>query len=268
MAARRMDAAERKRAIVEIAMPLFARKGFAGTTTKEVAEIAQVSEALLYRHFPNKAALYEEILELCCRGDPDLDRLEALPPSTATLVHMIHLLFRLLVAGEIGDPSTLGTRQRLVLQSLIEDGEYARILMSRIHGTVLPVFSASMAAARRAGDMRRDGIEPAEAFWFAHHVAAHIALGRLSGSDVFPRTGNLEAVIAEAARFCLRGMGLSERAIARHYRPDAPSDLASGRESLNAKDLGPKTKPRRSRVNGTARPEASRRPGSPSPRPA
>ena len=128
-----MDAAERKRAIVEIAMPLFARKGFAGTTTKEVAEIAQVSEALLYRHFPNKAALYEEILELCCRGDPDLDRLEALPPSTATLVHMIHLLFRLLVAGEIGDPSTLGTRQRLVLQSLIEDGEYARILMSRIH---------------------------------------------------------------------------------------------------------------------------------------
>jgi len=262
-----MDAAERKRAIVEIAMPLFARKGFAGTTTKEVAEIAQVSEALLYRHFPNKAALYEEILELCCRGDPDLDRLEALPPSTATLVHMIHLLFRLLVAGEIGDPSTLGTRQRLVLQSLIEDGEYARILMSRIHGTVLPVFAASMAAARRAGDMRRDGIDPAEAFWFAHHVAAHIALGRLSGSDVFPRTGNLEAVIAEAACFCLRGMGLTERAIARHYRPDAPSALATDREPLNAKGHGFKSKPHQGRLNGAARPPASRRPGESRPRP-
>lgn len=257
-----MDAAERKRAIVEIAMPLFARKGFAGTTTKEIAELAQVSEALLYRHFPNKAALYEDILELCCRGDPDLDRLEALPPSTATLVRMIHLLFRLLVAGEIGDPSTLGTRQRLVLQSLIEDGEYARILMSRIHGKVLPVFTASMAAARRAGDMRRKGIDPAGAFWFAHHVAAHIALGRLSGRDVFPRSGNLETVIAEAARFCLRGMGLNERAIARHYRPEAPSGLSSGGELP-----GGKAKRHRGRVNGVLGPTAARRPGESAARP-
>ncbi len=262
MAAKRMDAAERKRAIVEIAMPLFARKGFAGTTTKEIAEIAAVSEALLYRHFPNKAALYGEILELCCRGDPDIDQLEALPPSTATLVRMIHLLFRLVVAGESGDPSTLGTRQRLVLQSLIEDGEYARILMSHIHAKVLPVFAASMAAARRAGDMRRKGIDPAGAFWFAHHVAAQIALGRLSGRDVFPRTGNLEAVIAEAARFCLRGMGLSERAIARHYRPEAPSGLSSGGRFPVAKAMQ-----RQSHVNGAERTAAGRRPGVAAPRP-
>ena len=258
-----MDAAERKRAIVEIAMPLFARKGFAGTTTKEIAEIAEVSEALLYRHFPTKAALYEEILELCCRGDPDLDQLEALPPSTATLVRMIHLLFRLLVAGEIGDPSTLGTRQRLVLQSLIEDGEYARILMSRIHGKVLPVFTASMAAARRAGDMRRKGIDPAGAFWFSHHVAAHIALGRLSGRDVFPRAGDLEAVIVEAARFCLRGMGLSERAIARHYRPEASSGLASPNSPLRAK-----AKLHRGSANGAVGPTGGQRPGESAPRPA
>ena len=38
MIKRRMDAAARKRAIVETAMPLFARKGFTGTTTKELAE--------------------------------------------------------------------------------------------------------------------------------------------------------------------------------------------------------------------------------------
>ncbi len=228
MAARRMDAADRKRAIVEIAMPLFARKGFAGTTTKEIAELAGVSEALLYRHFPTKAALYQEILKLCCQGDPEIDQLEALTPSTATLVGMIHVLFRMIVAGEIGDPATLGTRQRLVLQSLIEDGEYARILMNHIHGKVLPIFTTCIAAARRAGDMARRGIDPANAFWFAHHIAAQIALGRLSGRDVFPRSGDLEAVIAEAARFCLRGMGLSEQAIARYYRPKAPARLDFG----------------------------------------
>ena len=46
MAKRRMDAAARKRAIVETAMPLFARKGFSRTTTKELAEQAWFSRKL------------------------------------------------------------------------------------------------------------------------------------------------------------------------------------------------------------------------------
>ena len=43
----RLDSEARRRRIVDAALPLFARKGFAGTTTKEIAEAAEVSEALL-----------------------------------------------------------------------------------------------------------------------------------------------------------------------------------------------------------------------------
>src|SRR5262249_60387427 len=103
MATIRLDSDERRKAIVAAAVPLFARKGFAGTTTKELAEAARISEALLFRHFPSKKHLYGEILRLGCEGDPALERLAALRPSTATLLQMIHFLGReFLVGGGVG----------------------------------------------------------------------------------------------------------------------------------------------------------------------
>src|ERR1700759_4909682 len=100
MAAIRLDGDERRKAIVSAAVPLFARKGFAGTTTKELAEAAGISEALLFKHFPSKALLYREILRLGCEGDPALERLTALPPSTATLIRMINAMVRHFVLAE------------------------------------------------------------------------------------------------------------------------------------------------------------------------
>jgi len=236
MAVKRMDAADRRTAIVEIATPLFARRGFAGTTTKEIAEAAGVSEALLFRHFPTKAALYEEILQIGCQGDPDLAQLEALQPSTATLVFMTHAMFRHLVLGEFGDRPTIQTRQRLNLQSLVEDGEYARILMSHVAKRIMPVFTASIAAARAAGDMPANGIDPANAFWFAQHVAAQMAYGRLCGPSVFPYRGEIETVTAEAVRFVLSGIGLKSEAIERHYDPSRLTAFCQAGEIGRARD--------------------------------
>ena len=53
----RMDGAARRCQIVEAVMPLFARKGLGGVTTKEIAAAAGVFEGLVFRHFPTKAAL-------------------------------------------------------------------------------------------------------------------------------------------------------------------------------------------------------------------
>jgi TetR/AcrR family transcriptional regulator len=53
---------ERREQLIQAAMGLFAKKGFSGTTTKEIAAAAGVTEALIFRHFPTKDALYEAIL--------------------------------------------------------------------------------------------------------------------------------------------------------------------------------------------------------------
>lgn len=56
------SARERQASIIIAAAALFALKGFNGTTTREIARTAGISEALLFKYFPTKRALYAAIL--------------------------------------------------------------------------------------------------------------------------------------------------------------------------------------------------------------
>jgi len=59
----RLTHERRHRQILDTAIKVFAESGFRGTTTKQLAKAAGVSEATIFLHFPSKDALYEEILE-------------------------------------------------------------------------------------------------------------------------------------------------------------------------------------------------------------
>ena len=63
----RLAAEDRRRQIMQVAMDLFAQKGFDGTTTREIADRAGVNEAIIFRHFPGKEDLYWAIIEDKCR---------------------------------------------------------------------------------------------------------------------------------------------------------------------------------------------------------
>src|SRR6476469_9439765 len=58
-----MTGDKRREQILETAVSIFSQRGFKGTTTKEIASAAGVSEAMVFRHFENKDALYEAILD-------------------------------------------------------------------------------------------------------------------------------------------------------------------------------------------------------------
>ena len=58
----RPSSRERQAGLIAAAASLFAAKGFNGTTTKEIAKAAGVSEALVFKYFPTKRALYSAIL--------------------------------------------------------------------------------------------------------------------------------------------------------------------------------------------------------------
>ena len=61
-----MNAEERSAQIVEVATFLFAKKGFKGTTTREIAAKAGISEAIIFRHFSKKEELYSAIINRKC----------------------------------------------------------------------------------------------------------------------------------------------------------------------------------------------------------
>lgn len=53
----------RKEKILQTALSLFANKGYADTSTKEISVHAGVSEALIFKHFGNKDALLAHLIK-------------------------------------------------------------------------------------------------------------------------------------------------------------------------------------------------------------
>jgi AcrR family transcriptional regulator len=61
--AARLPPAARREALLEAALPVFARLGWAGAGTRELSRAAGVTEPILYRHFDGKEGLYLAVLE-------------------------------------------------------------------------------------------------------------------------------------------------------------------------------------------------------------
>jgi AcrR family transcriptional regulator len=59
---KRLGMGQAKPLLLDAAREVFATRGFQGARTKEIADKAGVSEALLYRHFGSKAGLFEEAI--------------------------------------------------------------------------------------------------------------------------------------------------------------------------------------------------------------
>ena len=59
----RLLAVDRRRQLLEVAADLFARHGFHGTTTAELAKSAGVTEPILYRHFASKLDLFITLID-------------------------------------------------------------------------------------------------------------------------------------------------------------------------------------------------------------
>lgn len=58
----RMRAEDRRRQLLEVAAELFAKLGYRGATTAELARAAGITEPILYRHFQNKLDLFTTLI--------------------------------------------------------------------------------------------------------------------------------------------------------------------------------------------------------------
>jgi AcrR family transcriptional regulator len=205
----------RRQLILGAAKRCFARHGYNGTTTKSVAAAAAISEALLFKHFPSKAALYAEILSEECEADTALTELLEREPSTATLVEVIRGMVQHFVEIADGPDQEEAQRVRLMVTSHLDDGEFARLLYAKVEKLIGAVFVASLERAVASGDASPPRSGPLNLFWFAHHTVMTAALTRLPATPclTYGATNDLERQLCE---FLLRGIGLNDAAIASH----------------------------------------------------
>src|SRR5437870_13679926 len=75
---------DRRQEIIASAIELFARKGFRGTTTRDLATHAEINEAIIFRDFKTKEDLYSAIIETKAAGEKQDTRLEEFQVLAAT----------------------------------------------------------------------------------------------------------------------------------------------------------------------------------------
>lgn len=152
-----MAGEDRKLQILRVAMSLFSQRGFRGTTTKEIALAAGVSEAMVFRHFATKEELYNAILDhKACSGDavdPEVMVADALKRKDDRAV------FEGLIFGALEHHEKDPQFQRLLLYSALEGHELAEMFFEKFVRRVYEFLGSYIRERQRDGAMVK--IDPA-----------------------------------------------------------------------------------------------------------
>jgi AcrR family transcriptional regulator len=125
---RRLSAGGRREQILRGAMRIFAQKGFRGTTTREIAQRLKISEALMFKYFPSKEALYRAIIKKRTDGSEEMYfPKEAIQAKDDR--HVFRAIASYLIKKNTEDP----TFMRLILFSALEGHDLFKIFFEN-HG--------------------------------------------------------------------------------------------------------------------------------------
>ena len=231
----RLTGEERRQMILEAARPLFAMNGFKGTSVREIAKAANVSEALLYKHFVSKQEIYNEILKYAGGIGSNLtDGLKEIAPGAERLITMVYLAFKHILFEVPGKREEQLLHERFLFHSFLETGNYARTAFKSIQDASWDTLEESYQVAQEQAHLVDMPIPFVNRAWFVHHLAMALNLCHLPDPPAFEYEGNKEDLAEHATLFTLRGIGLTDEAIKRFYNPEKLKIL---RQSLYQKEL-------------------------------
>ena len=144
----RMAGEDRRLQILAVAVSLFSKRGFRGTTTKEIAQAAGVSEAMVFRHFATKEELYTAILNRKCSGG----RFEP-AEMAADAMHRKddRGVFESLALGALEYHEKDPEFQRLLLHSALEKHELAQMFFDEFVRRVYEFLGSYIRERQRDG---------------------------------------------------------------------------------------------------------------------
>ncbi len=167
-----MSGDDRRRQLIEVAIELFAQKGFGGTTTKEIAAAAGVTEAIIFRHFATKQDLYQAILDTKCASDSKVDwmsELQALMDVNDD-EEVFRFLLRKILEFDREEPQFC----RLLLHASLEGNELALMHNAQMAMPVGAKFKEYIAKRQAAGALR--GLNPSIAIFALAGIPKYYAM--------------------------------------------------------------------------------------------
>lgn len=224
MRRKRIPSEERRALILTAARRVFSRHGYDGAKTLQIAREAGVSEALVYRHYPSKLALYRAVLRQIFREQDDNWKTLGVPDaSTGGLFRSIRNYLFAVVENPHGE---MQEGYMMTLASLAADGSFASLLYRRAERRTLRHIAEAHAAARVSGDIVGEPLSVANTFMFIEHVGTMLnAVCRLpAGSRPYDAQG-LE-LAREAVWFCCRGVGMTDASIAVQFKSNPHEERA------------------------------------------
>ena len=109
---------------------------------------------------------------------------------------------------------------RMVGHSLLGDGQFAKAVFRQTRRSVFEFLTQGLEAAIEAGDIADAPEKPELLWWMIQHLGFGLKLTGLSGARTTSYGVRRDDVVDLAVRFCLRGIGLNEALIDRHYDPE------------------------------------------------
>jgi TetR/AcrR family transcriptional regulator len=138
--------------LIETGLRVFAKHGFRGATTRQLADAAGVTEAVIFKHFADKNELYAAILGQKA-SDADaaewLAELEALHARGAD-ADVLRRVYQRIIGRHERDPYFL----RLMIYSALEEHPLARRLQDAQGGRLYAFLERFVTSRQRTGHFR------------------------------------------------------------------------------------------------------------------
>jgi AcrR family transcriptional regulator len=204
----RLGKEERKTQIVEAVLPLFSEKDINSVTSKEMAQAAGVSEALIYKHFPNKRELYESVFaSICSDLAHELDALDNLEGNFESFMQFM----RRFVDHVFGHDENFNRfLPKVIMRSIIEDGEFAKYFLQKIDAKVATFFSRCLKSCKKEKLISIDLPPEDLAFWFSHHCVVMMKFMIQPGKQIVDYKKPTTELKKHLFFFLMRGIGFRE----------------------------------------------------------
>ncbi len=210
MSRKRLSAADRRATILAGARRAFALHGLKASSLQIAAE-AQISDALIFRHFPNKDALHRAVLRNLIEEQDQIYAQVGLTLAGAEgLMVMLEAYFRACLEPE---PDHV-ERVRILAANLASEGDYAKLAYRRAVRVSRPALAQAIAEARAAGHLTGAEVAVENIVMFLEHLGSTVTLATAGkGGDVGAYAGGTDKRLADLVRFAGRGLGLKDEVL-------------------------------------------------------